>query len=37
MTYFFLEEKVSKKNFKFALLCLLDLRSPHGDERGAAA
>ena len=37
MTYFFLKEKVSKKNFKFALLRLLDFRPPHGDERGAAA
>ena len=33
MTCFFLKEKAGKKNFDFALFCLLCLRFPHGDER----
>ena len=31
MTYFFLKEKVSKKNFKFALQSLLTTTLPHGN------
>ena len=34
MTYFFLKEKVGKKNFNLALFCLLYPGFPHGNERG---
>jgi len=37
MTYFFLKEKVSKKNFVLASFCLLCPAFPHGNGRGAVA
>ncbi len=37
LTHFFLKEKVGKKNFSFASVCLRYPTLPHGHERGGLA